>query len=547
MKNNWIYIICVGLAVTLNFSCKKTLTENNPGGLTSEAVFTTPAGFETLVNAAYSYQRWWYGKEEGYSMSEMGTDIWTSCAGDVFPDLNRYINLQGSNSAVTLMWQQLYSAVNLCNAGIKRIGGVGYPAALQTTREAELKFLRAFYYWHIVETWGNVNFTIDETMGIVTTANRTPVATFYEQIINDLKFAVTNLPTTTTNYGRVTKYAAEAFLSRIYLNQGMYREASNCASDVINNGGYSLVANYADLWRMDNLQNKEVIYAVNYSANLSLNDLKDAILYPYGGARGGNNGHLEFIMKYDDQPGMVRDLTYGRPFNRYMPTLFLLNLFNDGDDSRYDGSFKTVWYANTTALPSGMKFGDTAIFASKNTIPIAVQATKAYRTYDRVKVYRADGSVLDNLHAVQLSKFMDPTRPSINEPESARDVFVIRLAEMYLNAAEAQMKLGNLDSAAYYVNVVRTRAAKPGHVAYMQIAASQVNIDFILDERAREFAGEQIRWFDLKRTGKLIDRVKADNPDAATIQNFHTVRPIPQTQLDAVTNRDVFIQNSGYQ
>ena len=82
----------------------------------------------------------------------------------------------------------------------------------------------------------------------------------------------------------------------------------------------------------------------------------------------------------------------------------------------------------------------------------------------------------------------------------------------------------------------------------MQITPAQVNLDFILDERAREFAGEQIRWFDLKRTGKLLDRVKSYNPDVApNIQEFHTLRPIPRSQLDAVTNKGEFTQNLGYQ
>ncbi|UFH57128.1 RagB/SusD family nutrient uptake outer membrane protein [Spirosoma sp. KNUC1025] len=147
-----------------------------------------------------------------------------------------------------------------------------------------------------------------------------------------------------------------------------------------------------------------------------------------------------------------------------------------------------------------------------------------------------------------MSKFMDPTRASLNEAQSARDVFVIRLAEVYLIAAEAQMKLGNLQAAADYINVVRTRAAKSGKSAAMQITSAEVTLDFILDERARELAGEQIRWFDLKRTGKLLDRVRADAPDnAVNIQEYHVLRPIPQTQLDAVTNKTEFTQNQGYQ
>ncbi len=99
---------------------------------------------------------------------------------------------------------------------------------------------------------------------------------------------------------------------------------------------------------------------------------------------------------------------------------------------------------------------------------------------------------------------------------------------MYLIASEAQMKLNRLDSAAYYVNEVRKRAALPGSQAAMLVAPAAVTLDFILDEGAREFAGEQMRWYDLKRTGKLVERVKLLNPDAApNIQSFHVFRPIP--------------------
>jgi hypothetical protein len=138
---------------------------------------------------------------------------------------------------------------------------------------------------------------------------------------------------------------------------------------------------------------------------------------------------------------------------------------------------------------------------------------------------------------------MDPTRARVSEEQCARDAYVIRLAEEYLTAAEAYFKLGKLDSAIYYINIVRTRAALPGSQAAMQVTQSQITLDYILDERAREFTGEQLRWFDLKRTGKLIDRVTSTNPDAKNnIQTYHLLRPIPQEQIDAVTNKDVFVQ-----
>ena len=168
-------------------SCEKQLEEYNPSGLTSETVYSNAAGFETLVNAAYTYSRFWYGKEEGYSVTEMGTDIWTSGTGDVFPQLTQYNNLQGSNTAaLTSLWANTYAAVNLCNTGIAKVAEVtDYTAAQKTSSEAQLRFLRAFYYYHIVETWGGVNFTTAPTVGVVTTANRTSVDTFYNQIFED--------------------------------------------------------------------------------------------------------------------------------------------------------------------------------------------------------------------------------------------------------------------------------------------------------------------------------------------------------------------------
>lgn len=539
----FLLILLTGLA------CNKQLEEYNPSGLTTDQVFSTPEGFETLVNAVYTYNRWWYGKEEGYSISEMGTDLWTSGTGDKYPDITQYINLQASNTVMSGLWKQLYAAINLCNTGIGRIDKAGYTDDVKKTRNAELHFMRAFYYWHIVEMWGGVHFTVDETTGVQTTANRTPADTFYAQIFRDLDVAVNDLPLTTTDYGRATKPVAQAFLARMCLTRNLNERAAVLADSVINNYGYSLQAKYADLWSMSNLQNKEVVWAVNYMKNLVYDDRVDATLYPNGHSRGANNGHLMFIMKYDDLPGMQRDVANGRPFNRYMPSLFLLNLFNEKADARYAATFKQVWYCNNlNTAPAGMKLGDTAIVITKYAVTNADTAGKKYRTYDRNLVYATNGGGKDRTHYISLQKFDDATRASMNEEESARDAFIIRLAEMYLVAAEAQFKLGNNGKAADYINVIRKRAAIAGHEAEMLITDADITLDFILDERARELAGEQLRWFDLKRTGKLEERIKNYSPDPATyFQSYHNLRPIPQDQIDAVTNKTEFTQNPGYQ
>ena len=136
-----------------------------------------------------------------------------------------------------------------------------------------------------------------------------------------------------------------------------------------------------------------------------------------------------------------------------------------------------------------------------------------------------------------LVKHLDPLRPEVNWTAGSRNVFVYRLADTYLLAAEAAFLSGNAQKAAEYINVVRRRAAVPGHEAEMEIKSSDVTIDFILDERARELMGEMHRWYDLKRTDKLMERM--NDPEispmtAGKFKDYHVLRPIPRDQLTNV-------------
>ena len=177
----------------------------------------------------------------------------------------------------------------------------------------------------------------------------------------------------------------------------------------------------------------------------------------------------------------------------------------------------------------------------------AEEAKHDYITIDKDFVYNADGSVKNRVQNVTFKKFLDPSRELVNYTGSVRHGVVIRLAELYLIAAEAELFLNDNASGTSYINEVRRRAAIPGKEAAMEIKPEQLTLDFILDERARELGGEQQRWFDLKRTGKLLERVKAYNPDAkVNIKEHHLLRPIPQTQLDAIINKEEFGQNAGY-
>ncbi|HLW21020.1 MAG TPA: RagB/SusD family nutrient uptake outer membrane protein [Cyclobacteriaceae bacterium] len=542
-------------------ACQNELDEYNPSGITAEGVYTTPDGFESLVNATYSYTRWWYGKEDGYNLSEMGTDLWINGVdGGANVALVHYENLQSNQGSVETLWAKLYEAVNLCNAGLEFVAESGLSPALQLEREAEIRFLRAFYNWHIVETWGGVHLSSERTKTAQPTANRTPVDQFYASIKEDLNFAVANLPYPASQKGRVSRAGAEAFLARVHLTREEYNEAQTLAEKVINGYDFGLMENYADLWDMENVENEEVVFYVNYSSDLNLNDASNSITFPNGHSRGGHNGHLLFMSTYDRNGtvGMTRDIINGRPFARYMPSRYLLELFDEEVDSRFHGSFETVWYSNRPGTYSKtvdgqtveftLEEGDTAIWATKEVLSPAEELAKPFLVYDMESMYHPDGTYNNNRQYINLKKFVDPTRPSVAEQQSSRDAFVIRLAEMYLIAAEAALQEGDLQTAADHINVIRNRAAVPGMEATMAITPADLSIDFILEERARELAGEQFRWFDLKRTGKLVEKVKAYNPEAAAnVREHHVLKPIPQRQLDAVINKDEFTQNPGYQ
>jgi len=153
-------------------------------------------------------------------------------------------------------------------------------------------------------------------------------------------------------------------------------------------------------------------------------------------------------------------------------------------------------------------------------------------------------------------KFDDSTRGDNND-YSDRPYILFRFADVYLIAAEAAVKGGaTLQDAANLINVLRTRAALKAYqtpaqyaaaVTTQQITSAQVTLDFILDERSRELFAEDTRWWDLSRTKKLVERVQLYNAEAGTgVQSYNMLRPIPQSQIDLVTEGPKYPQNPGY-
>jgi hypothetical protein len=173
------------------------------------------------------------------------------------------------------------------------------------------------------------------------------------------------------------------------------------------------------------------------------------------------------------------------------------------------------------------------------------------RAATRYKLY-GEGEYTDAMFP-NLNKYLDPTRTATNQEEGQRDHPIFRLANTYLMLAEALIRDGKVDEGLVWLNKVRTRAAKPGQEAAMLVTAADLAtsssgpepIQFILDERARELTGETTRWFDLKRTGTLVARVKKWNTAAApNVQAFHLLRPIPNAEILNSTGN--MKQNPGY-
>jgi hypothetical protein len=543
-KLHYIYFICFSLVVS---SCEDLLTEDPVSLATAEGYYTTEKGIQDGLNAAYTTLRSFYGQQDGFFLTVTGTDIFTNGFGGIAnnPHINNYsANFLGTSGTVTNIWNQLYIGINQCNTVVQRAPEIeGLSDEEKTRIMGEARFLRALYYFHLVQQFGGIHFTLEETIGVETEANKTAPETVYnEGILPDLQYAATNLPATASEYGRAYRAAAEALLARVHLTIGNWAEAEALAANVIEDYAFALVTPYADLWDISKEVNSEIVWAVQFTEDPLLNGP-------------GNSGHLYFIFDYTFNPAMVRDIENGRPFQRFLPTNFLLKLYDRSMDARWDGSFKTVWYANTTGQINGhtVNPGDTAIHIVMEPVSDEVKQAAPYWIIDfkdnwigNVTAYQEIGTNRRRNYP-SLRKFLDPLRPSINETAGRRDFPVIRLAEMYLIAAEAAWRQGRSDVAADYMNVIRTRAAIPGKEDEMQVSAEDVDLDFILDERARELVGEMHRWYDLKRTGTLLERVRQHNLDAApNIKEMHLVRPIPQTQIDRVSNPGEFQQNPGY-
>ncbi len=548
-----VRILSLSAILIAGQSCKDLLDENVVSGIGNDYM-NTPKGFEDAVNAAYSSLRYYYGTQQGLTMTEYGTDIYATGADGGYKGFHFYdTQMNPTVDYLANTWDELYRGVNTCNAIIERAPASTVAEATKKVRVAEAKFLRAHYYFIIFQQWGGVDLRLKETLAPTKETSRASDADMYNTIIKDYTEAIADLPNTQSQYGRATKAAAEMGLAKVYLAKAYssvkaaddFTKAATLCDNVIKNYGFRLLDDFASVFDENNQKNSEIVFAVQYTSDLMTNLTNNT-----GNVNGGNNLHLFFGMQYDVQAGMQRDIVNGRPFKRLRPTKYCTDVvFGERvNDSRYKKTFKDTWYSNKpgsykTAFDNSktdvtFALGDTTIYIPGYEMSLADRAKKKYQV---LVPSRYDEALFPTL-----TKFFDTKRPDMTYESGSRDFFTFRLADTYLMLAEAQLGAGKIQEATDAINMVRQRAGWPGKKDAMKITPAQMNFEFLIEERARELAGEQTRWMDLKRWGNLVERVKAYNPQAAVnVKPMHLVRPIPQTQIDR-SAVGAFAQNQGY-
>jgi len=502
---------------------------------------TTKVGVEAAVTGVYQTMRWYTGAynptntatnpaynstvtgnmEAYFCLTEYGTDFtWEGTDGGNKDAFNKYLSsLNPQQDVINKFWDNNYRGITRANTAIMYMPKVtDMTDAQKTQRIAELKFMRAYLYFDLVQHYGAIPLVTEGNVTqVVTDFQRAPVADVYKQIISDLKAAYAVLPDVyqQTDRGRATKWSASHLLAKVYLTRisseasvrgGKTTDLDSAAvysEAVINSGKFSLEPNFYNVFEQNNQKiTKEIIWDVEFT--------KDALFNGAGSSTsdGGNQLHLYWVTQYDVKPGMIRDMPNGRPFKRMRVNPQVVNsLWDRKADSRAYKTFKWVFYCNNpatapkwadkyyyinpatnaedktdviyttpAALVGKPKFGagDTAIYLS----PKSYGALTDYSTtnpkqtlldkdkYRQMLIDIAKAPYLyipmdkyDTNNFPAMLKWLDTQRPDINYQAGSRNFHRMRLAETYLIAAEAYGRKGDFVNAVKYLNVVRTRAA----------------------------------------------------------------------------------------
>ncbi|MDE6556325.1 MAG: RagB/SusD family nutrient uptake outer membrane protein [Duncaniella sp.] len=582
--------LCAALALT---SC--SLEEVNPGGMTIENFATDPKTFEAIINQCYfGLERAFYNTEDFMRFTEGNTDLWTSQANKLGVNdkvFKFYANAMPDITYMNAFWNAAYDGIGGCNIAIRLAPTCPFNTDEErNTVVAAAHYLRAVYYYHLVELFGGVVALDENVLDVIYSPERTEPIDIYRQfIIPDLRFAVKWLPKGDDTFdNNPTKKAALGMLAKACLATQQYgtteflQEGYDAAKDLISdceNGGAKygcyMYPAYEDIFaESNNKTNKEALW--KYSINpkgaslgnhkLNMNDNHFMCQLNHFGAR--IFGTEASVKAWD-----------GGAAGDFMPTQHLLSLYVQEDgtlDPRFHKSFITEWNANqayawtegdcanydkaVTLKGTPLAEGDLAIRIvmpqdANYATEVANKANSPYILVEYKDVYKdGDKSIIMTKGAGE--NHYRYFYPSLNKHCSSNYfdanlkklrfgnmnlLFAMRMSEVYLIAAEYDILLNGGGAAMGYINKVRNRAGAK------QLGGT-ATIRTVLDERGRELCGEFTRFYDLKRTGMLknADYLRATHPELAQyFKPEYALHPIPQAYTDVISNGANF-QNPGF-
>lgn len=531
-----IYTLAAVLSFAALTGCSDFLDQDLKSNVPGPEFYGTAQGYESLRNAAYSSLRTIYGGDPW--LFEGGTDLFATGRTSVNV-CNLYSNAYTSaNDAVTTFYTDHYKAISLANELI--YWGGDDPARKGAVAQA--RGLRALYYLNLVQQFGGVPLIKERVSGILESVERASTIDTYDYIISELESLVSgnDLVAEATD-GTFNKRAANHYLAKAYLSRGYI---SNDKQDFTNavsaaqaaGAGQALTTEYSTLFSNAGEGNSEVLLSVVYD----LTTVEDK--------ESGNKQQAHF-------GSYLNNASDGHKYtsSTLTPTLWMHEVFNtDTDnpsqDKRYEATFMTelrqsYWdfYDESKKDVSPVKYYYCPSWELANVdswraaLPsradaVVIELLPEGKNYNGV-VTSYESKMEEDIFGLPCFRKFDDTengKAVFSTTSSMRDIYLARLAETNLIAAEACIKSDNLSEALKYVNIVRTRAnATPAK-------ESEMSIDYILNERARELAGENHRWADLARTGKLAEYVEEYNPDISEgqITEKFYLRPIPLSAIE---------------
>jgi len=515
MKKNILYITSL-LVILLVTSCKNFL-EPKPTDKYSESVaFSSEANAKLYVNSFYPILNYYGLFGSAYLSGNMYTDGLTDImktAGSTIGSNGAIANLYATSPGLITsdqnsldIWSNAYYYIRLINEFMTGLDKSNLPAGVKVNLAAEARFFRGYLYFLLMRNHGSVVLITE-----LTTEASHPLSSAndcWNVVEADLDYAALNLPETAADAGRITKGAAYAMKSRAMLYAQRWQSAYDAADKVLKMSKYGLNDSYSGAFGSYFSGNKEAILEFKYSYP-KLAHSYDAIVSP-----GGDDALYQF-------GGDVE------------PTQELVEMYEKAGGGTVNWA---AWHASdVTATPPWEtlepRFKATVLYNGAEwkgrTIETFVDGKDGWTAYPPAGGSNRGASVT----GYYLKKYVDENHTDLVNISSSQPLVEIRLAEVYLNFAEAAFNLSNAPDANKGINAVRNRAGLPA----LNLSGTAL-LAQIKKERTIELAGEGQHYWDLRRwkdaentlTGKYVHGIKIINTDSGYQYNYITCDDAPR-------------------